>query len=53
MEAALLLLLCWGLASASAQEDEDMMNNKVSLPSPPTSPSLTDGKTISVRETEI
>ena len=34
MEAALLLLLCWGLASASAQEDDDMMNNKVSL-SPP------------------
>ena len=39
MEAALLLLLCWGLASASAQEDEDMMNNKVSL-SPPSPPPL-------------
>ena len=32
MEAALLLLLCWGLASASAQEDEDMMEVMV-LPS--------------------
>ena len=46
---ALLLLLCCGLGSA--QEDDDMMQNKVSLSLP--SPSILLMVTVLVRETEI
>ena len=46
---ALLLLLCWGLAGA--QEDDDMMQNKVSLtPVLPPHVMMVD---VLVRETEI
>ena len=46
---ALLLLLCW--RPGQAQEDEDMMQNKVSLSLP--SPSILLMVTVLVRETEI